>query len=174
MIEINKIKGLKKTSFNNKFVEFRKEKLNEEFSDSKIQFVSKPKENTQPFALVEEVKTAIHQLIYQTGIHLNQNIQDYISEKVDNNYFFLNNFFKLHTGISIMSYLNLQKIELIKELLIYDQLNIELIASKLNYRNATHLFEEFRKERIRKFYFIFHKIKLKDSWQQGSIFLKSS
>lgn len=40
----------------------------------------------------------------------------------------------------------MKKIDLVKELLIYDQLNIEMIASKLNYRNATQLIEEFRKE----------------------------
>jgi len=142
---IIEIKRHKKTRFNNKFVESLEEKFNKEFSDAKIQFVSKLPEKAKPFILVEEVKTAIHQLIYQTGINPNQNIQDYISEKVNFKYIILNKLFIQRTGISIMNYLNLQKIELIKDLLIYAEINIAMIASELNYRSETHLADEFIK-----------------------------
>jgi AraC-like DNA-binding protein len=139
-------KRLKKTDFDYKFVEFLEEELNEEFSDEKIQLVSKALESANLFVLVEEVKTAIHQLIYQTGINPNLVIPDYISEKVNCNYIFLNKLFIQHSGISIKKYIEIQKIELIKELLCYNDLNFTQIASKLHYRNMAHLTEEFRKE----------------------------
>lgn len=143
MIEI---KRHKKTSFTNKFVEFLEEGFLEEYSDEKIQIISKALESARFGVLVEKIKTAIHQLIYHTGSDSNQDISDYISEKVNRGYIFLNKIFMQHTGISIKSYLNLQKIELIKELLIYDELNIATIARKLNYRSETNLVEVFRKE----------------------------
>ena len=137
---------LKKTDFDNKFVEFLEEELNEEFSHEKLELVSKALESAHLFVLVDEVKTAIHQLIYQTGINHNQDIPDYISEKANYNYIFLNKLFIKHTGISIRKYITTQKIELIKELLCYNDLNFTQIASKLHYRNTAHLTEEFRKE----------------------------
>jgi AraC-like DNA-binding protein len=136
----------KKTGLGNKFVEFIEDELNEESSDEKIQFVSKALESANLLVLVEEIKTAIHQLIYQAGINSNRDIPDYISEKVKYNYIFLNKLFIQHTGSSIKKYINAQKIELIKELLCYNDLNFTQIASKLNYRNTAHLTEEFRKE----------------------------
>ncbi|MFA5329555.1 MAG: AraC family transcriptional regulator [Prolixibacteraceae bacterium] len=96
--------------------------------------------------LVEEIKTAIHQLIYFSDSSPEQNISGYISKKVHHNYIFLNRLFSQSTGFTIKRYINTQKIELIKEILIYDNLNITVIAGKLNYRNASHLAEEFRKE----------------------------
>lgn len=146
MNEIIEIKRQQTISFDNKFVEFIEDELNDEFSAGKIQLVSKAVESADLFVLVEEVKTAIHQLIYQNGVNSNQDIPDYISEKVKSNYIFLNNLFLQSTGFTIDRYINTKKIELIKEILIYDELDIETIACKLNYQNATHFVEEFRKE----------------------------
>lgn len=95
--------------------------------------------------MVEEIKTSIHQLIYFSDKYQEQNISDYISKKVGQPYVYLNTLFSQNTGSTIKKYINTKKIELIKEILIYDEMNFETIVRKLNYRNAKHLTEEFRK-----------------------------
>lgn len=135
-----------KTSFHSKFLELLEIELNAESSDKKIQSVRIAQENTDLFVLVEEVETVIHQLIYHSDRLAKQNISDYISKKVNQNYISLNKLFKRSKGITIKKYITKQKIELVKELLVYDELNLSIIASKLQYRNATHLAEEFINE----------------------------
>lgn len=138
--------GSNKPSFQSKFSEMLEVELNEEFSIEKIESVRIALENAELFFLVEEVKTAIHQIIYYSDRLLNQSIQDCISEKVNHNYIFLNKLFLQSEGISIKKYINKQKIELVKDLMSDDKLALSLIARKLQYRNVTHLAEEFLNE----------------------------
>jgi len=130
-------------SFQSKFSEMLEVELNEEFSIEKIESVRMALENAELFFLVEEVKTVIHQLINYSDRLLNQSIQEYISEKVNHNYIFLNKLFLQSEGISIKKYINRQKIELVKNLLSDNNLSLSLIARKLQYRNITHLEDEF-------------------------------
>jgi len=133
-------------SFQRKFSEMLEVELNEEFSIEKIESVRMALENAELFFLVEEVKTVIHQLINYSDRLLNQSIQEYISEKVNHNYIFLNKLFLQSEGISIKKYINRQKIELVKDLLSDNDLSLSLIARKLQYRNVTHLEDEFLNE----------------------------
>ncbi len=96
--------------------------------------------------LVENIKNTIHQLIYFSDGSPEQNISEYIIKKVDYQYIYLNKLFSQKTGFTIKRYIKLQKIEHIKEIVIYDELNLISIARKLHYRNVSHLTEEFRKE----------------------------
>jgi len=134
---------LNKSRFHSKFVELLEIELNVESSDKKIQSVRIAQENTDVFVLVEEVETVIHQLIYHSDRLPKQNISDYISEKVNHDYISLNKLFKRSKGITIKKYINKEKLELVKELLVYDELDLSTIASKLQYRNTTHLADEF-------------------------------
>jgi len=136
----------KRPNFQSKFSELLEAELNEEFSLEKTESVRHALKNAELFFLLEEVKTVIHQLIYHSDRPLNQNISDYISEKVNHNYIFLNKLFIRSEGVSIKKYINTKKIELVKELLNDDELSLSLIASKLQYRNVTHLADEFMNE----------------------------
>lgn len=138
--------GSHKPSFQSKFSEMLEIELNEEFSIEKIESVRIALENAELFFLVEEVKTVIHQIIYYSERHQNQNIQDCISEHVNHNYIFLNKLFLQSEGISIKKYINKQKIELVKDLLSDEKLSLSLIARKLQYRNLAHLADEFLDE----------------------------
>jgi len=133
-------------SFQSKFSEMLEVELNEDFSIEKIESVRIALENAELFFLVEEVKTVIHQLINYSDKLLNQSIQEYISEKINHNYIFLNQLFLQSEGISIKKYINRQKIELVKNLLNDNDLGLSLIARKLQYRNIKHLEDEFLNE----------------------------
>jgi len=133
-------------SFQRKFSEMLEVELNEEFSIEKFESVRMALENAELFFLVEEVKAVIHQLIYYSDRPINQSIQEYISEKVNHNYISLNKLFLQSENISIKKYINKQKIELVKDLLNDNDLSISLIARKLQYRNVTHLEDEFSNE----------------------------
>lgn len=138
--------GSNKPSIQSKFSEMLEVELNEDFSIEKIESVRIALEKANLFFLVEEIKTIIHQIIYYSERHPNQNIHDCISEKVNHNYIFLNKLFLQSEGISIKKYINQQKIELVKDLLSDEKLALSLIARKLQYRNVAHLAEEFLNE----------------------------
>jgi len=138
--------GFNKSGFHSKFLELLEVELKEEFSVEKIQSVRIALENTDLFVLVEDVKAAVQELIYLSDRLPGQNIPDYISRKVNQNYILLNRLFFRNTGITIKRYINLQKIELVKDLLIYDDLDLSVIARKLRYQNETRLADEFLNE----------------------------
>ena len=136
----------RRPSFQSKFSELLEAELNEEFSFEKTESVRNALKNAELFFLIEEVKTVIHGLIYHSYRPLNQNISDYFSEKINHNYIFLNKLFLQSEGISIKKYINRQKIELVKYLLTDNDLSLSLIARKLQYRNLTHMEDEFLNE----------------------------
>ena len=73
------------------------------------------------------------------------NYSDYISEKVGNNYTYLANTFSEVKGITIQQFIITHKIERVKELLIYDELNLTEIAYKMHYSSVGHLSNQFKK-----------------------------
>lgn len=95
--------------------------------------------------LVEKIKNTIVEMIHYSDESPNINFSNYLSEKLDHNYTYLANLFSQTTGITIEHYIIIQKIERIKELLLYDELNITEISYKLNYSNVAHLSNQFKK-----------------------------
>lgn len=120
--------------------------INEDSSDEKAISVNLVHENDESLVLVEEVKTAIYQLIFLSDQFPNLDIEDYIGKKVNRDFIYLIELFWASTGISIKKYISQQKIELVKEMLIYDELELTQIVSKLQYQNVAHLVSEFTKE----------------------------
>lgn len=136
----------KKSKFHRKFIDSLEDEFDEDFSVEKIKSVNQALEDAESFVLVEEVKTAVYQLIYFPEQISEQNILKYISTEVNRNFDYLNQCFLMSTGLSIKRYINKQKIELVKDLLIYGELELAQIVSKLHYRNLAHLENEFVKE----------------------------
>lgn len=135
----------KKSRLHSKFLESLEAELNEDFSVERRKSVNLALENAESFGLVEEVKTDIYQLIIFSEQISGQNILDYISTKVNRNFIYLNQCFLMSTGLTIKSYINKQKIEFVKDLLIYTDLKLHQIVNKLCYRNVAHLVSEFVK-----------------------------
>ncbi len=94
---------------------------------------------------VEKIKNVIADLIYYSDAELKTNISDYISKKLHYDYTYLANVFSTAEGISIEKFIILQKIERVKSLLVYDELNLTQIALKLHYSSVAHLSNQFKK-----------------------------
>jgi AraC-like DNA-binding protein len=95
--------------------------------------------------LIEKIKTIIIEMIHHTDDGLKVNFSNYLSEKLDHNYTYLANLFSEVQGTTIEQFIILHKIERIKELIIYDELNITEIAWKMNYSSVAHLSNQFKK-----------------------------
>lgn len=95
--------------------------------------------------LIEKIKNVITEMIHYSDEIPNVNYSDYIAEKLDYDYTYLANCFSEVKGITIQHYIIMNKIERVKELLIYDELNLTEIAYKLHYSSVAHLSNQFKK-----------------------------
>ena len=94
--------------------------------------------------LIEKIKTIIIELIHYTEKQLVINLSDYLSIKLKYSYTYLANIFSKNEGETIEHFFISHKIERVKELLIYSDLNITEIADKLNYSSVAHLSNQFK------------------------------
>jgi AraC-like DNA-binding protein len=95
--------------------------------------------------LAEKIKAIIIELVRNEEEKLKMNLSAYISMKLNYNYTYLNNVFQKTQGISIEKYMIAQRIERVKELLAYDELNLTEIAYTMNYSSVAHLSSQFKK-----------------------------
>ena len=95
--------------------------------------------------LVEKIKATIIEIVYYTEDRLNTKYSYILSEKFNLNYNYLAKVFSESEGITIEKYIISQKIERIKELMTYGELNMTQIADKLNYSSVAHLSLQFKK-----------------------------
>lgn len=95
--------------------------------------------------LIERIKSIIIEMIHYPQEKIKTNFSDYLSEKLNYNYTYLANLFSEVQGTSIEQFIIAHKVELIKELIIYDELSISEIAWKLNYSSVAHLSNQFKK-----------------------------
>jgi len=101
--------------------------------------------NDQKSILIERIKNAIIELVHYDDELPKINFSDYISDKLKHDYTYLANLFSEITGLTIEHYIIAHKIERVKELLLYDELNLTEIAYKLNYSSVAHLSNQFKK-----------------------------
>ena len=95
--------------------------------------------------LIEKIKTAVIEMVHHSDEIIKMNFSDYLSEKLNHNYTYLANLFSEVQGTTIEHFIIAHKIERIKELIIYDELNITEIAWKMNYSSVAHLSNQFKK-----------------------------
>jgi len=95
--------------------------------------------------LIEKIKTVIIDMVHHSDEMIKINFSDYLSDKLKHDYTYLANLFSEIQGITIEHFIINHKIERIKELIIYDELNITEIAWKLNYSSVAHLSNQFKK-----------------------------
>lgn len=95
--------------------------------------------------LIEKIKNVIIEMIHYRDEVPQVNYSDYISEKLNYDYTYLSNVFSEVKGITIQQFIILHKIERVKELLLYDELNLTAIADKLHYSSVAHLSNQFKK-----------------------------
>ncbi len=96
--------------------------------------------------LVEQIKTEIIRYIhYDHDVELSMNFSDHLSRTLHHEYSYLSNLFSSVVGTTIEKYTILQRIERVKELLIYDELTLSEIAWKTGYSSVQHLSNQFKK-----------------------------
>lgn len=95
--------------------------------------------------IIEKVKAVIIEMVHYSEDQPKMNYSDYISEKLGYDYTYLANTFSEVKGMTIQRYIIINKIERVKELLIYDELNLTEISYKLHYSSVAHLSNQFKK-----------------------------
>jgi AraC-like DNA-binding protein len=95
--------------------------------------------------LIERIKNVIIEMVHQTDEIIRTPFSEFLSNKLNQDYTFLANLFSEMQGTTIEQFIIAHKIERIKELIIYDELNITEIAFKMNYSNVAHLSNQFKK-----------------------------
>lgn len=95
--------------------------------------------------LIEKIKKVVIEMIHYADELPDVNYSDYISKQLGYNYTYLSNTFSEVKGINLQQFIILHKVERVKELLLYDELNLAEISYKLNYSSAAHLSNQFKK-----------------------------
>jgi len=96
--------------------------------------------------LVEQIRKMIIELVHYKELNeMNENLSEYLSKHLYKDYTYLSNLFSSVENTTIEQYFILQKIEKVKEWLIYDELALNEIAFKLGYSSVAHLSGQFKK-----------------------------
>jgi len=101
--------------------------------------------NDKRAILIDRIKNVIIEMIHYSYELPTVNYSDYISQKLNHDYTYLSNIFSEVKGITIQQFIIIHKIERVKELLLYDELNLTEISYKLNYSSVAHLSNQFKK-----------------------------
>ena len=95
--------------------------------------------------IIEAIKKSVIELVRNELNTITVNYSVYLEQKVHKDYNYLSNLFTASEGQTIEKYIIRQKIERVKELLVYEQLNLSEIAFELGYSSVSHLSGQFKK-----------------------------
>lgn len=95
--------------------------------------------------LIEKIKNVVIEMIHYSDELPKENFSDYVSEKLGYDYTYLANTFSEVKGMTLQHFIIINKVEKVKELLLYDELNLTEISYKLNYSSVAHLCNQFKK-----------------------------
>lgn len=95
--------------------------------------------------LIQKIKNVIIELVHYSEESLAVNFSTYLSEKLNHDYTYLSNLFTEVQGTTIEKFLINHKIERVKELLVYNELNLTEIAYLMHYSSVAHLSAQFKK-----------------------------
>ena len=126
--------------------------LNEELNDTQKDQVKTALEkvgfeliDNRKSQLIERVKTLLIELVHRQNNQLNTNLSGYLSQYLGHDYSGISTLFSEVEGTTIEKFYIAQKIERVKELLVYDELTLSEIAYLLNYSSVAHLSKQFKK-----------------------------
>ncbi len=98
----------------------------------------------QKAVLVQKIKDAITNMIFNEDIAINIKTSDYLKNTLGHSYGYLSNLFSEVTFTSIENFIIIQKIEYTKQLIVNEDLSLTEIAFKLNYSSVAHLSTQFK------------------------------
>ena len=95
--------------------------------------------------LIQKIKNVIVELVHYSDEPLVVNFSVFLEEKLNHDYTYLANLFSEVQGITIERFIITHKIERVKELLVYNELNLTEIAYLMHYSSVAHLSTQFKK-----------------------------
>lgn len=95
--------------------------------------------------LIGKIKTIIIELVHYRSGESKYNLSEVLSSELRLDYTYLSNLFSEVEGSTIEKYFIAQKIEKVKELLVYDELSLSEIAFRLNYSSPAYLSNQFKR-----------------------------
>lgn len=95
--------------------------------------------------IIEKIKNVIIELVHHRDGQTKSNLSDVLSRELNQDYHYLSSLFSEVEGITIEKYFIAQKIEKVKELLVYNELSLSEIAFRLNYSSVAYLSNQFKK-----------------------------
>lgn len=95
--------------------------------------------------LIQKIKNVIIELTHYSDEPLTVKFSEFLSQKLNHDYTYLANLFSEVQGTTIEKFLIAHKIERVKELLVYDELNLTEIAYLMHYSSVAHLSTQFKK-----------------------------
>jgi AraC-like DNA-binding protein len=95
--------------------------------------------------IIEQIKNEIVYLVHHSGEVLNTNLSAWLADKLHYDYTYLSNLFSEVEGTTIEKYYIAQRIEKVKELLVYNELTLSEIADALGYSSTAYLSSQFKK-----------------------------
>ena len=144
--ELNKL-GIKYAVVDLGVIEVLKEITSEQYEQLKVNLMKSGLEllDDKRSILVEKIKNVITEMIHYNDEKPKFNYSDFISAKLGYDYTYLANVFSEVKGMTIQQYIIINKIERVKELLLYDELTLTEIAYRLHYSSVAHLSNQFKK-----------------------------
>ena len=95
--------------------------------------------------LIEKIKNLVVQSVHHSHEDLKVNYSEYIESNLNRDYAYLSSLFSEVEGTTIEKYIIHQKIERVKELLVYDELTLSEIANQMGYSHVAYLSNQFKK-----------------------------
>lgn len=126
--------------FQNPLQEAEREQLSEQ-----LQLIGFELIDDKKYQLIERIKNHIVQFIHHDKELLKTNFSDFLASELGYEYNYLSNLFSEVEGTTIEKYVILQKIEKVKELIVYDELSLKEIANQLGYSSVAYLSNQFKK-----------------------------
>jgi AraC-like DNA-binding protein len=95
--------------------------------------------------IVEKIKNTIISLIHYNNDQSALKLSTVLEEKLRMDYHYLTTLFSSVEGITIEKYTMLQRIERVKELIVYGELTLSEIADQMGYSSVQYLSQQFKK-----------------------------
>lgn len=118
---------------------------NKKILERELQLVGFELIDDKKHQLIERIKNHIVQFVHYDKEMLKINLSDFLASELGYEYNYLSNLFSEIEGTTIEKYVILQKIEKVKELIVYDELSLKEIADQLGYSSVAYLSNQFKK-----------------------------
>jgi AraC-like DNA-binding protein len=113
--------------------------------DEKLHFLELALMDTPKSILIEKIKQTVIEMIHHCDELPKVNYSEYLSQKLGYDYTYLANIFSETCGSPIQQFIIHHKIEKVKELMFYNELNLTEISYRLHYSSVAHLSNQFKK-----------------------------